>query len=445
MDIFVGVVVGLLVLMILVVAHEFGHFIMSRRNGVNVLEFGIGFPPRAIAWIKDEKTGKWRRLKRSEWEKSNVTKVVGAENKKAPESTKNREDDKKLFQKGLIFSLNWLPIGGFCQMDGESAEDDRKGTFGNANFWKKTKILFGGVAMNWLVAWIIFTILAWAGMPNFVDNQFTIEADTRVDYTPVRVKEVHEDSPAKKAGFGAGDYILEVNGKEVKNGQEIIDINKDLAGQKVTYKVRKTSGGYCPCNEEICECIVLPGDAEVELTAVLNSADSEYLLGVKMESSESLSHSTWSAPIVGAGLTLQLTGETFKGLGQLVWNLISGIGQQLSFDGSVRESGREAIQSVGDSVTGPVGIIGVLFPSFTASGPANLAFLAAVISVSLACMNVLPIPALDGGRWLLIAIYKLRKKRLTKETEEKIVARAFMILLALIVIVTILDITRFFR
>lgn len=445
MDIFIGVVVGLIVLMILVVAHEFGHFIASRRNGVRVLEFGIGFPPRAVAWIKDEKTGKWRRLKRLEWDKTGITKAVGAEDKKALKTAKNREDDKKIIQKGLIFSLNWLPIGGFCQMDGESAEDERKGTFGNASFWKKTKILFAGVAMNWLVAWIIFTILAWAGMPSFLDNQFTIEADTRVDYTPVRVKEVREDSPAKKAGFEAGDYILEVNGEEVKNGQDIINLNKDLAGQKATYKVRKASGGYCPCNEEICECVVLLDDAEVELTAVLNSADSEYLLGVAMESSESLAHSTWSAPIVGAGLTLQLTGETFKGLGELVWNLISGVGQQLSFDGDVRESGREAIQSVGDSVTGPVGIIGVLFPSFTASGPANLAFLAAVISVSLACMNVLPIPALDGGRWFLILIFKLRHKRLTKEVEEKIVARAFMILLALIVIVTILDITRFFR
>ena len=148
---------------------------------------------------------------------------------------------------------------------------------------------------------------------------------------------------------------------------------------------------------------------------------------------------------MGAGLTLQLTGETFKGLGQLVWNLISGIGQQLSFDGQIRESGREAIETVGDSVTGPVGIIGVLFPSFTSAGPSNLAFLTALISVSLACMNVLPIPALDGGRWFLMAIFKLRKKRLTKEVEEKIVARAFVVLLALIVIVTILDITRFFR
>ncbi len=443
MDIFVGVVVGLLVLMVLVVAHEFGHFIMSRRNGVNVLEFGIGFPPRAVAWIKDPKTHKWRRLKRSEWGKTNVTKVVGAGTSEKSSENSRALQSKKIIQDGLIFSLNWLPIGGFCQMDGESAEDSRKGTFGNASFWKKTKILFGGVLMNWLVAWLIFTILAWAGMPNFVDNQFTVEADTRVDRTPVQVKEVREDSPAKKAGFVADDYILAVNGEEVKSGLDIIEINEKNAGKEVKYTVRRQGKTDCDCYMEPCDCPA--GEIEIELTATLNPEDSEYLLGVAMKSTESLAYSTWSAPIVGAGLTLQLTGETFRGLGQLVWNLISGLGQQLSFDDTVRESGREAIESVGDSVTGPVGIIGVLFPSFTASGPANLAFLAALISVSLACMNVLPIPALDGGRWFLIAIYKLRKKRLTKETEEKIVARAFIILLALIVIVTILDITRFFR
>ena len=443
MDIFIGVVVGLLVLMVLVVAHEFGHFIMSRRNGVNVLEFGIGFPPRAVAWIKDPKTHKWRRLKRSEWGKTNVTKVVGAGTSEKSSENSRALQSKKIIQDGLIFSLNWLPIGGFCQMDGESAEDSRKGTFGNASFWKKTKILFGGVLMNWLVAWLIFTILAWAGMPNFVDNQFTVEADTRVDWTPVQVKEVREDSPAKKAGFVADDYILAVNGEEVKSGLDIIEINEKNAGKEVKYTVRRQGKADCDCYMEPCDCPI--GEIETELTATLNPEDSEYLLGVAMKSTESLAYSTWSAPIVGAGLTLQLTGETFRGLGQLVWNLISGLGQQLSFDDTVRESGREAIESVGDSVTGPVGIIGVLFPSFTASGPANLAFLAALISVSLACMNVLPIPALDGGRWFLIAIYKLRKKRLTKETEEKIVARAFIILLALIVIVTILDITRFFR
>ena len=74
MDLFLGVIVGLLVLMALVVAHEFGHFLVARRNGVNVLEFGIGFPPRAIAWKKDPKTGKWKRLPRSEWKKEKISK-----------------------------------------------------------------------------------------------------------------------------------------------------------------------------------------------------------------------------------------------------------------------------------------------------------------------------------------------------------------------------------
>ena len=174
MDIVVGVIVGLVVLMLLVIVHEFGHFIASRRNGVRVLEFGIGFPPRAVAWIKDPKTHKWRKLKKTEWDTVNITKTVGvekstsgAENSKALQSA---EDDKKIIQDGLIFSINWLPIGGFCQMDGESAEDTRPGTFGKASFFKKTKILFAGVGMNWLVAFIIFTVLAWTGMPNFLSR-----------------------------------------------------------------------------------------------------------------------------------------------------------------------------------------------------------------------------------------------------------------------------------
>ena len=391
MDIFIGVIVGLIVLMVLVTLHEFGHFLAARRNGVNVLEFGIGFPPRAVAWVKDEKTGKWRKLKRSEWVKDKTSKVVYSEAKKG-------FAEKGLTQKGMIFSLNFLPIGGFCQMDGESAADERAGTFGKASFWAKTKILFAGVAANWLVAILIFTVLAWTGMPEFIDGQFTVSSDTRRVSEPVEIVMVAEGSPAEKAGILAGDKILAVDG---------------------------------------CNC-----DADFETAVVLNPEGSEYLLGVQMASTQSLSYSTWSAPIVGVGLTAQLTGETFKGVGVMLWNLVSGTARLFSPDAGVREDGQEAISSVGDSVSGPVGIIGVLFPAFTSAGPTNLAFLAALISVSLACMNVLPIPALDGGRWLLIAIYKLRKKKLTKEVEEKIVSRAFMVLLALIFIVTILDVVR---
>lgn len=407
MNIVFGVIIGLLILMVLVVAHEFGHFIMARRNGVKVNEFGIGFPPRAIAWVKKEvevngeKKLKWVRIPKDEWEKK---------------------------QDSLIFSINWLPIGGFCSLDGESAADKRKGTFGVASFWAKTKILFGGVIMNWLVAFVLLTVLALTGMPQFLDHQFYLCQDAQeiFDTKGIVVADVMADSPAAAAGFEKGDIIVKAGDTEVIMPTDVTEYGKANAGKEGKYVVDRN------------------GETK-ELTAKLNDEDAEYVLGVSMSGyGQRFIRSTWSAPIVGAGLTVQLTGETFRSLGELVWNLISGVARQFSFNGEVREAGRVDIGTAGDSVSGPVGIIGVIFPAFAGAGAANLAFLTALISVSLACMNVLPIPALDGGRWLLIAIYKLRKKELTKEKEEKIVSRAFMVLFGLIIIVTVLDVIRLF-
>ncbi len=414
MSVVFGIIVGLFILMLLVTGHEFGHFLAARRNGVTVEEFGICFPPRAIAWRKVD--GKWRRLKRSEW--------------------KNPPGE------GLVFSLNWLPIGGFCQMKGESDADKAKGSFGAASFWAKTKILFAGVAMNWLMAFIVLTILAWVGMPHFLDNQFQIDSDTQVVVTdPVTIGEVVDDSPAAKARLESGDVVLQMRSLGCEDGscdvpdgelamisvsQDLLDFDAKYAGQTVymTYQRGENIG-------------------TAELT--LNSKDEKYILGASISSS-AFYRSSWSAPIVGFGTMLQITGETFKGIGELVWNLLSGLVRQLNvFDQGSRESGAAAVKTAGDSVSGPVGIIGVLFPSVLSSGIGNLLFFTALISISLACMNVLPIPALDGGRWLLIAIFKLRKKKLTKETEEKIVSRAFMVLLGIVAVVTVIDIIRLFK
>lgn len=401
MNILLGVLVGLLVLMFLVTAHEFGHFIMARKNGVTVKEFGIGFPPRAIAWVK--KNGKWVKIPKKDWGKE---------------------------QKSLVFSLNWLPIGGFCTMDGESDADKRPGTFGAASFWKKTKILFGGVAMNWLVAFLILTVLAWTGMPKFIENQFFMESDVTAEAQPVVVEEVFENTPAAEAGLAQGDKISQITAGEeslaVSSTEELISFNNQHAGEEVTYQIERDG-------------------EETAVKITLNNQDAEYVLGVAMaQYGMSTYKSTWSAPIVGAVTTVQLTGETFKGLGELVWNLISGVARQFSPDAEVKEAGRAAISQAGDSVSGPVGIVGVIFPAIAETGLTNIAFLAAVISISLACMNVLPIPALDGGRWFIIALYRIMRKPLDTETEAKIVSRAFMVLFALIIIITVLDILRFF-
>lgn len=424
MNIVFGVVIGILILMLLVVAHEFGHFIMARRNGVTVKEFGIGFPPRAIAWVKKpvevEKDGKkvtvekWVKIPKKDWGKP---------------------------QKSLVFSLNFLPIGGFCSMDGESDADTKKGTLGAASFWQKTKILFGGVLMNWLVAAVLLTVLAFTGVPQFIKGQFYLKNDAKVTGGGVSVVDVIEGSPAEKAGFMPGDQIIAIADEQIMTPSDVTDYNSTHAGETVKYTVLRNS------NPEIddIQCIKAPcGSGEQELDVKLNPAEAEYTLGVQMSFGQTFVRSTWSAPIVGIGTTLQLTGETFKSLGQLVWGLVSGVVSQFSFDSSVRESGQAAIGSAGDSVSGPVGIIGVMFPAFASSGLANLTFLAALISVSLACMNVLPIPALDGGRWLMIAISRVRGKKLKKETEEKIVSTAFLIIIALAVLITILDIIKLF-
>lgn len=405
MNILLGVVIGLIVLMILVTGHEFGHFIMARRSGVTVKEFGIGFPPRAIAWVRG-KDGKWHKIPKKDW---------------------NRE------RKRLVFSLNFLPIGGFCTMDGESDADTRPGTFGSVSFWKKTKILFGGVTMNWIMAFVILTILALTGMPKFVENQFFLEGDTTVEAQPVKIVKVIDDSPAAKAGIRDGDAIIEARDKAsgetmtVIAPADLISFNDTRAEKEVSYKLQR-------------------GEEMMEVDVGLNGADAEYLLGVTMsQEGQTVYRSTWSAPIVGLVTTAQLTGETFRGFGMIIKNLFVGAFSQLSPDDATREQGRADIGKVGDSFTGPVGILGTLFPNFVASGFNNTAFLAALISVSLACMNVLPIPALDGGRWVMIAISRLRGKRLKQETEQKIIYYAFLVLIVLAIIITVLDVLRLFR
>lgn len=446
MYIFLGIIVGLLCLMFLIVAHEFGHFITARKSGVRVKEFGVGFPPRIAAWlITKDKSGKrkWQKLPKSDWDKD---------------------------QKNLIFSINALPIGGFCAMDGESDADTKPGTFGSVSYWKKTLILFGGVAMNWLIAFLILTVLAWTGLPTILDNQFSIKSDEHVRILePVIVAEVVKDSPAEQAGFKQGDKIVSIfendfnidycnrvgvsaNGSpcvnpdetKVYSSSDVISFNDSHASKTVYYIVEREEEAEVDCYQEPCNPPKTLTTNKYTLKATLNDNSSDYLLGITMNYGSSETHYTWSAPIVGAGLTVQITGETFKGLGKLVVDLFTGAIQQVSPDATVRQEGREQVKTATEGVSGIVGIIGGYFPSLVQSGPSLVFLFMAVISISLACMNVLPIPALDGGRWFMITLARLRHKKLSQETEQNIVAKTFIFLLILMAIITVMDIIRLF-
>jgi regulator of sigma E protease len=118
---------------------------------------------------------------------------------------------------------------------------------------------------------------------------------------------------------------------------------------------------------------------------------------------------------------------------------------QLSPDQTTRTHAQQNLQAAGSSVAGPIGILGTIFPAAEQAGPRQLIFLTAIISLTLAVMNALPIPALDGGRWFLMTLYRLRSKELTKEREEQIQGTGFMVLMAIVVIVTVADVGKLLK
>lgn len=382
MELFLGIIIGLIVLVILIVLHELGHALVAMRNGVVVEEFGIGFPPRA-------------------W--------------------------KKRLKNGVLFTLNWLPLGGFVRLKGEYDSATGEGTYGGASFWVKTKILVAGVVVNWVTAVLLFTILLLVGMPKMLENQVTLPFDTTVNRSELTIARVTPSSPADKAGLKAGDNILSIGKSNVQTPQELIDQTKASAGQTVEIN------------------FIRDGSPETK-TVTLNTQEQAVnggFLGVAPQQSETI-HSTWSAPILGVATAGQLTYETFKGVGSLIYNGITGFFGQFFGSDASRQEAKQNLETVGDSVAGPIGILGVLFPSMVSAGPVQVLLLAGIISLTLAVMNFLPIPALDGGRWWTMAGFRLFRKKLTKEREENIQATGFLILMALTILVTWNDIGRFF-
>jgi regulator of sigma E protease len=166
-------------------------------------------------------------------------------------------------------------------------------------------------------------------------------------------------------------------------------------------------------------------------------------LGAGLGQRESIK-TTWSAPIVGVVTTAQFTWVTLQGIGDLIYNLVNGLVMQLSPNNSDRAKASLELQTVSESVAGPIGIIGIIFPAASQAGMTQLIFLTAIISLTLAVMNILPIPALDGGRWFTMVLFRLFKKKLTQAREEKIQMIGFSILMGLVVLVTIADVTKLF-
>lgn len=383
-------VLGLLLFIGLVVVHEWGHFIMARRNGVEVEEFGIFFPP---ALYKKKTKGGW------------------------------------------VFSINALPLGGFVKLKGEHDSDTEPGSFGAASTWAKTKIMVAGVAMNLITALVLFTILALVGIPQLVDNQFSVKSDSHLVDRRVLITYVDPDSPAAKAGLQPQDEITGMRKAgfspvAITRDEDVREVSKKFAGQKVdvTY--------------------VREGETKVGQTTILTERavqdsqktdDPKGYLGV-VPTELRIDRATWSAPVVAVGLSAQLTGLTFQGLG----NALSGLGGLIAGSVTGNDTARQNGQKQAtEQVAGPVGIFKILQGS-TNIGFMFMLFIIAYISLTLAIMNILPIPALDGGRLWIMLTSRAIKKPISPKTEELINGIGFLVLITLIILITVVDVKRFF-
>lgn len=357
--------------------HEWGHYIVARRNGVEVEEFGLFFPPRA--------------------------KVLAKRN-------------------GTEYTLNWLPLGGFVKLKGENDADTRPGTFGAATTWVKAKIMLAGVAMNLVTAFVLLTLLAAIGMPKLIDNQFTVASDTKIIKQDVVAGHVSEKSPAEKAGLVRGDVLKSI-GKSGQASSDVITSPDDLPKITKKYAGEKVDITYVRAGQKKTTTAMLLTQKEVDKSR--NSNQPKGYLGIS-PTEYTVQRSTWSAPIVAAGLIKQLTLLTFQGLGTVISSLFHGDAQKAS-----------------EQVSGPIGIF-VVMRDGSIFGIEFLLLIIAVISLSLAIMNALPIPALDGGRLFVLLASRALKRPLTKEVEEWIHGVGFLFLIGLIVLISIVDVNRFF-
>lgn len=368
-------ILGIILIISLIVVHEFGHFIVAKRNGVAVEEFGIFFPPRI--WAKKMKGGH-------------------------------------------EFSINLLPLGGFVKLKGEHDADKQPHSYGQANLWAKTKIMLAGIFMNIIAAFVIFTIVAIVGTPQLLPGQFTINSGTTARTERVLAVYVEPNSPASLAGLKPQDQMVSIKygntTKYIETSNDLPGITKEFAGKNVTLT-------YIHDGKTINKNTTLRSNELVN--SLLKSNQPAGYLGVEPVDFQLIRSSWYTAPLVALGLMKQITVLTFKGIGVALEGLFTGNTSKAT-----------------SQISGPVGVV-MLLKNGSVLGYQFVLFLIAVISLSLAIINVLPIPALDGGRLFVTYLTRLIYRRpIRQKTEEIVAGSGLALLLVLLVLITIVDIHR---
>ncbi|MDO8579824.1 MAG: site-2 protease family protein [bacterium] len=352
------IILFLIVLAVLILVHEFGHFYAAKKCGVRVDEFGLGFPPRI-----------WS-IKRGE----------------------------------TVYSINAIPFGGFVKIFGESPDDqsisgpDVARSFVHKSRWKQTIILSAGIIMNVLFAWVLFGIAFTSGMTTGVsENNSKYITDSHVI-----VVDALPNSPATLAGIVSGDEILSF--PTISSVQEAI---KNSNGKKISFEIQH-----------------LVDKKIVEITPVRGILGDNYAIGISMDLVGKVKLPVYLAFWEGGKLTVYMFKNIVVGIYTLIHNAIIGQGDLSQISGPIGIA-----RLVGDA--GRLGFVYLL--SFTA-----------FISLNLAVLNLIPFPALDGGRILFVGIEAVRRKMISPKVANTINAIGFGILILFMLFVTYRDVVKLF-
>lgn len=343
------------ILGVLVVIHEIGHFVSARLARVRVLEFGIGFPPRA----------------------------------------------KVLRDRGeTLYTLNWLPIGGFVKLEGEDGDDAVDPRSFSAQRWiTKIWILGAGVVMNVVLAFVIFTGIALGGDPTL----------------GVRISEVQAGSPAAGIGLEPGDALVSIDGGYFGafDGTSLLATLRSKAGGTIDLGVVRANGTFETLTVTLRDAAaVAAGHGALGVTGL--SA---------MTTDVAITYPPAEAVAIGAERTIEALGLIVGGLGTLVESVVND-------------------PTAAPPVAGPVGIATQIGDVFWQLGPIITLYVAGILSANLAVVNILPFPPLDGGRMLMITLKRLFGARISLRAEQLTYMVGFVFLFAFLIWITGFDIIR---
>ncbi|MDP3975924.1 MAG: M50 family metallopeptidase [bacterium] len=370
MDYLISGVVFFAIFSLLILIHEWGHFYAARKAGVKIEEFGLGLPPRAKGLYTDKK--------------------------------------------GTLYSLNWIPFGGFVRMYGEDSGDpkmqSKEGSFSSKSLLARTLIILGGVFMNFLLGFALLVVLFRVGIEPFIldraDFDYYRSQGLIVAEDGVVVSDFVDGSAAELAGLQRGDLVLEVSGSSIASGKQLIDITQSRANADIDLKINRSG-------QQIL--LRVPVDADGRMGVYISDFP-------EVKEIKKLQLSLPQAIVHAGSETARLSWATMKMFVQVIFDLFTRF-------------------ELSEQVSGPVGIASLTHHA-TQNGLIDVLKLIALLSISLGAINVIPIPALDGGRFLSILFELVSRRRPNAMWEARIHAFGFVLLIVLIFAVTYQDIVR---